>query len=63
VWVNVKNIAPSNPWGLAGTHLGKKDAIFVKFLSQLTVFCALVVIVNYDAFQEVRKEKNCTTYR
>jgi hypothetical protein len=41
----------------------KKDVIFVKFLLQLTVFCVPVAIVNYDASQEVEKEKNSTMYK
>jgi hypothetical protein len=41
----------------------KKDVIFVKFLLQLTVFYVPVAIVNYDASQEVEKEKNSTMYK
>jgi len=63
VWANVKNIGHSNPWGLADMLWDKKDVIFVKFLLQLTVFCVPVAIVNYDASQEVEKEKNSTMYK
>jgi len=63
VWANVKNIVPSNQLELADTLSDKKGAIIVKFLSPSTVFRALVVIVNCDAFPEVEKVKNCTTCR